>query len=31
MSDRLAVKRKPVPWSVGNDGLAVGEFGSFVE
>ena len=31
MGDRLAVERKAVPWPVGNDDLAVGEFGRFVE
>jgi len=31
MGDRLAVERKAVPWPVGNDELAVDEFGRFVE
>ena len=30
MGDRLAVERKAVPWPVGNDELAVDEFGRFV-
>ena len=31
MGDRLAVERKAVPWPVGNDELAVDEFGRFDE